>query len=153
MVHKYNRIKDLPAKEQKPFREYLMGKTCPKIPNVPNHEQDAYYMQNYLDWIDRATTKPKSRKIICSCKTHENAIALSELITSKPHEKVGLCNPMHKGYAKIGWPDLISSNQKWMYIRIKNGVIVDAFFTGPELRKRTTHSFDNAVKLINEICK
>jgi hypothetical protein len=46
----YPRIRDLPEKEQEPFREWLRGSTIPHLDGVPMDEQDAYYSWDYVRW-------------------------------------------------------------------------------------------------------
>jgi hypothetical protein len=44
------RIKDLPAEEQEPFREWLYGQTRPIIDGVTFGESDGYYEWDYQRW-------------------------------------------------------------------------------------------------------
>lgn len=49
-VTHYPRIRNLPKKEQAPFRKWLAGQTCPLIKGVPYDKQDAYYVWDYEQW-------------------------------------------------------------------------------------------------------
>ncbi len=47
------RIRDLPTEEQKPFLEYLNGKTRPLMEPEEDYapeDQDAFYQSNYDRW-------------------------------------------------------------------------------------------------------
>jgi hypothetical protein len=44
------RIRELPKDEQKPFRQWLSGQTCPLMSGVPHEEQDAFYPWDYDRW-------------------------------------------------------------------------------------------------------
>ncbi len=49
IIH-YSRIRDLPKAEQKPFRKWLDGQTCPLLKGVAYKDQDAYYDCDYRSW-------------------------------------------------------------------------------------------------------
>lgn len=49
-VTHWPRIKNLPKNEQKPFRKWLSGQTCPLIDGLAYEEQDAFYPWDYDQW-------------------------------------------------------------------------------------------------------
>lgn len=48
----YPRIRNLPKEEQKPFKEWLYGQTCPYEPSIPREDNDFYYPWDYKTWKD-----------------------------------------------------------------------------------------------------
>lgn len=44
------RIRYLPAKEQEPFRAWLVGQTRPWIDGEADDQQDAFYEHDYRRW-------------------------------------------------------------------------------------------------------
>jgi len=48
----FNRIRNLPEDERKPFSEYLAGQTRPWIEELPEDEQDFFYPSDYQRWKD-----------------------------------------------------------------------------------------------------
>ena len=47
MESPWPRIRDLPEEEREPFRQFLVGQTCPSIDDPI---QDAYYPWDYDNW-------------------------------------------------------------------------------------------------------
>ena len=45
-----DRIRDLPATEQGPFLRYLAGQKRPRLPGLPEDQQDGYWRWDYNEW-------------------------------------------------------------------------------------------------------
>ena len=50
--YKWPRVRDLPEERRAPFELWLAGSTRPLIENLPQAEQDFYYDEDYVTWIN-----------------------------------------------------------------------------------------------------
>lgn len=55
--YRWPRLRNLPPEEQKPFWEWMIGRTLPYVEGVPREEQDFFYPWDYRDWKSRAQTQ------------------------------------------------------------------------------------------------